>query len=119
MTIQSQSQSLEDRLTALLRDHFEVEEERILPEATFEDLELDSLAMMELLVVIEDEEGVRMPEDIPGIRPQTTLAETARIIARILAEHRDGSAAPAPAGQPPTEHDGTPPPLAGSTDAVR
>jgi acyl carrier protein len=53
--------------------HLGVSPDQIRPEATFNDLGLDSLAMVELAVVIREVHGVR-PLDIGA---QATLAETA------------------------------------------
>lgn len=77
---------LAERLEALLRDHFEIEPERLRPEATFAELEMDSLAMVEVLAILEDEEDVRLPDGVNGLTPRTTLAEGFRLIEEAVAE---------------------------------
>ncbi|MDQ8706972.1 acyl carrier protein [Streptomyces sp. LHD-70] len=62
-----------DVMARLLTGHFGVPEEQIRPDATFESLEFDSLARLELATLLEDDLGVGLPED----RPDMTLAEAA------------------------------------------
>jgi acyl carrier protein len=62
-----------DVLVDRLIEHLGVNPDRIRPEATFNDLGLDSLAMVELAVVVREVHGVRMLD----IGAQATLAETA------------------------------------------
>ncbi|MWA08178.1 acyl carrier protein [Streptomyces sp. BA2] len=115
------SQPLEDRIVTMLREHFEIEEDLVRPEATFAELDMDSLAMAEMLAILEDEEGVPMPASIPGIGAQTTLAEGAPILAQLLADARALHAAQATASigaQPGSEQDGARP-LIPSTDTPR
>jgi acyl carrier protein len=79
---------LAERLEELLRDHFEIEPEALRPEATFAELEMDSLAMVEVLAILEDEEDVRLPDGVNGLSPRTTLAEGFRLISEAVAEVR-------------------------------
>jgi acyl carrier protein len=74
-------QPLVARLESLLRDHFEIAPEALCPDATFRELEIDSLAMAEMLAIIEDEDGVSLPPNLPGLDGDTTLADGLRIIA--------------------------------------
>ncbi|MFR9673521.1 phosphopantetheine-binding protein [Streptomyces sp. TR06-5] len=46
-----------------LVEHFGIEPERISPAATLEDVGLDSMALVELLLVLEEDFGMPMPED--------------------------------------------------------
>jgi acyl carrier protein len=69
------------RLETMLRDHFEIAPEALRPDATFRELEIDSLAMAEILAIVEDEDGVSLPHDLPGLGADTTLADGLRIIA--------------------------------------
>ncbi|NYV75896.1 acyl carrier protein [Streptomyces sp. UH6] len=79
-------QPLVARLEALLRDHFEIAPEAVRPEATFRELEIDSLAMAEILAILEDEDGISLPPTLPGLGGDTTLADGFRIIAEAAAQ---------------------------------
>jgi acyl carrier protein len=46
-----------------LVEHFGIEPDTVSPTATLEDLGLDSMALVELLLVFEEEFGMPMPED--------------------------------------------------------
>ncbi|NOY55011.1 MAG: acyl carrier protein [Actinobacteria bacterium] len=60
---------IEVRLKNLLVSELGIDETKITPEARFEtDLEVDSLGVVELLMALEDEFGVTIPdEDAEGI----------------------------------------------------
>ncbi|MFI8967019.1 acyl carrier protein [Streptomyces sp. NPDC053493] len=85
-------------LEAMLRDHFEVNAEALHPDATFEELELDSLAMAEILAIIEDERGLRISHDL-GLTSETTLRQAVQLITSLLEEQ---AAASSPAVRPHT-----------------
>ncbi len=50
-------------IAGILADGFQVEPERIAPDATLESLGLDSLALMEFVFAAEDRFEVRIPEE--------------------------------------------------------
>ena len=52
-----------DAVAAVLVDKFHVPAEKARPEATLEELGLDSLALMEFVFAVEDRFDVRIPED--------------------------------------------------------
>lgn len=52
-----------DRTVKILTDNFGVESDNIGPEATFDDLELDSLDLVEFALAAEEELGVRIEDD--------------------------------------------------------
>lgn len=55
---------IETRLTALLVSELGLDEDKITPDARFEeDLEVDSLGVVELLMALEDEFGVSIPDE--------------------------------------------------------
>ncbi len=55
---------VESRLKNLLVSELGLDETKITPEARFEtDLEVDSLGVVELLMALEDEFGVTIPDD--------------------------------------------------------
>jgi acyl carrier protein len=51
------------RIAALIATTFGVPPQEITPEATFADLELDSIALVELVLVVEQEFGIKLPDD--------------------------------------------------------
>jgi acyl carrier protein len=78
--------ALYDKVKALLVDKFGVEEADITPEATFEELDLDSLDLVEFALAAEEELGVRISdEEAEDLR---TLADTVSLL-----EHKGASVA--------------------------
>lgn len=67
-----------DTLVDLLVNRFEVDRAEIKPNVTFEDLEMDSLFLVELLLVIQSELGVKISEDTAS--PRDTLERAAELI---------------------------------------
>jgi len=70
---------VEARLKTLLVNELGLSEEKISPSATFEeDLEVDSLGVVELLMALEDEFGVTIPdEEAENI---TTVSEAVDVV---------------------------------------
>lgn len=55
---------IESRLTSLLVSELGLDEDKITTDARFEeDLEVDSLGVVELLMALEDEFGVQIPDE--------------------------------------------------------
>ena len=52
-----------DAVSSVLVDKFKVDAEKVRPDATLEQLGLDSLALMEFVFAVEDRFDVRIPED--------------------------------------------------------
>lgn len=69
-------------LAHLLSAHFGIDESMLRPDSTFEELEMDSLAIVETAVIVEEKFGVRVPEDVNGLALSTTLAEAAQFLNR-------------------------------------
>ncbi|WP_194905962.1 phosphopantetheine-binding protein [Catenulispora rubra] len=67
-----------ETLVALLVEKFEVLPEQIRPGVTFEDLEVDSLFLVELLLVVEREVQAPIPDD--AISAQDSLERAVDII---------------------------------------
>lgn len=65
-----------DRLSELLVGYFGVEPDEVRPDATFAELDLDSLAIVEFALVAEKEFGVAIGEDevSPKARIRDALA---------------------------------------------
>ncbi|NEC87833.1 phosphopantetheine-binding protein [Streptomyces sp. SID12501] len=71
-----------DRIVTLLSDKFEVDAERIRPDATLDDLDLDSLAVVELYVTLQEEWQV--PLDDSAASADLTVADVARSVTALL-----------------------------------
>lgn len=72
------SNSVYDRVSTILVDNFGVDAEAISPEATFEDLDLDSLDLVEFALAAEEELGVRIEdEEAEGLE---TLGATVKLL---------------------------------------
>jgi acyl carrier protein len=57
------SSSVYDRVAKILVDNFGVDGDAISPDATFEDLDLDSLDLVEFALAAEEELGVRIEDE--------------------------------------------------------
>jgi len=68
-------------LAATLAEKYEVAREAISPEATLEELGLDSLTVVELLFDVEDEFGIEVPEERATFQ---TLAEAAALVDELI-----------------------------------
>jgi len=73
-----------DRLVNILVTRFEVEPEEVRPDATFEELELDSLFLVELVLVVQQEMNVKIGEE--DATPRSTIAFVAELIEAQLAQ---------------------------------
>jgi acyl carrier protein len=71
-----------DRLVTLLNNKFEVDPDRITPETTLGALELDSLAVVELYVTLQEE--WQIPLDDSGASGELTVADVARAVTALL-----------------------------------
>lgn len=80
-----------------LVQHFGIEPETISPTATLEDIGLDSMALVELLLVLEEEFGMPMPEDDDAATPKT-LGELVERLETARRELTAAAAAAAPSG---------------------
>jgi len=67
-----------ERLAALLISRFGVSEDELRPDVTFAELDLDSLAMVEFVMVVEKEFGVPIGED--EMTPQATVTDAVALI---------------------------------------
>ncbi|OGQ94868.1 MAG: acyl carrier protein [Deltaproteobacteria bacterium RIFOXYA12_FULL_61_11] len=55
--------SIEKRITSIIVEQLSVDEEMVTREVTLEELGADSLDMVELIMAIEEEFGIDVPED--------------------------------------------------------
>jgi acyl carrier protein len=67
-----------ERLSALLISRFGVSEDELRPDVTLAELDLDSLALVEFVMVVEKEFGVPVGED--DLTPQATVTDAVRLI---------------------------------------
>jgi acyl carrier protein len=88
-----------DLITATLIETFELDAGQLTPQSTFEDLGLDSLALVEMALVVHEHTGTA----VEGITPQSTLAEAAAL----LASAADGTSGSADAADAADGADGT------------
>ena len=59
-----QRDEIESKMTNLLVDELGIDRDKVRPEARFEeDLEVDSLGVVELLMALEDNFGVKIPDE--------------------------------------------------------
>ncbi|SFQ37719.1 MULTISPECIES: acyl carrier protein [Actinomadura] len=69
-----------DRLVDLLVDRFEVDRTAVGPDVVFQELEVDSLFLVELLLVAQTEFGAEFGEDL--VSPSDTIGRAADLIER-------------------------------------
>jgi acyl carrier protein len=64
-------------LSEFLYQREKIDPARVTPEATLEELKVDSLLLLELLFEFEDRLGVKIPNDIP---PPKTVGDLLRVV---------------------------------------
>lgn len=73
------SADIDGRLKKILVEELDLEEDKLHPDANFEeDLDVDSLGVVELLMALEDEFGVEIPDE--EAEQITTVGEAAALI---------------------------------------
>ena len=74
-----------ERLGALLQRDFDVKPESLIPEATLDSLDIDSLRMIEILFCIEEEFAISVPSEHNELRTQLkTLGDLSSYIDSLL-----------------------------------
>jgi len=77
--------SMEERLRKIIADQLGVDESKVIPEASFAgDLDADSLDLVELIMSLEEEFGVEIPDE------DAEKLETVSDAIRYLNEHNSG-----------------------------
>lgn len=77
------NQDLYRTVETILTDTFHVPEDEVSPDATFESMQLDSLDLVELTMVIEEEVGLRIEdEELEGV-------ETVRDAVELMAKKQE------------------------------
>ncbi|GAA2471407.1 acyl carrier protein [Streptomyces mauvecolor] len=74
-------------LVTTLTTKFEVPPDRVSPQATLGDLELDSLALVELYVTLQDH--WKIPLDDSTAKPELTLHQVTQAVKNLQDEHGD------------------------------
>ncbi len=88
------NQSTFDAVSAVLHDAFKVEPTLISPEATLDQLGLDSLGLMEFVFAVEDRFDVRIPEDrLDPRQAGITLGHLSQLLDEAVAAKPVGNAA--------------------------
>jgi acyl carrier protein len=82
-----------ERLTRILIEQYKIDPERLTPQQPLAALGLDSLGMVELLFMIEDEFAVKLP---PDIEPFPTLESAVQYLDAMLAARPPEAHAPLP-----------------------
>lgn len=83
-----------DAISTVLADQFHVAADAVRPEATLEQLGLDSLALMEFVFAMEDRFDVRIPEDrLDPRQAGVTLERLAELLDEARAERPSDVAA--------------------------
>ncbi|WP_304452163.1 acyl carrier protein [Nocardiopsis sp. YSL2] len=78
------SANVTNLITQILTTKYEVPAEEISTEAKFEELHLDSLALMEMALALETELGVRIAEGV--ITPELSLGEAVSTLVSLGSE---------------------------------
>ncbi|MFI8825141.1 acyl carrier protein [Streptomyces sp. NPDC053431] len=81
MTKALEQSALSEKFITLLTEHLRipVRAEDLTAEATLESLDIDSLALMELVVAAEEVFGIVLPESALTLSPSATLGEAAKV----------------------------------------
>ncbi|HWM38626.1 MAG TPA: acyl carrier protein [Streptomyces sp.] len=80
--------SVRETVAAILADKFRVHPQEMKPEDALAALDLDSLAVVELLFALQEELGVRIGED--EVTPRHTLQELVETLERKLEQQPPG-----------------------------
>ncbi len=71
-------EGVEERIRAILTTSFKVDPAELTPGATFEDLDLDSLDLVELAMSVEEQVGTGIPDD--QLEHVRTVEDAARLV---------------------------------------
>lgn len=75
-----------ERVVAELTANFDLEESEITPDTSLRELELDSLALLELCVIFEERHGLKLVEEAAAALPERpTVADLAAFLETSLA----------------------------------
>lgn len=69
----------------MMVEQFELEEEKLTPDADLESLGLDSLSVIEFMFNIEDEFSIKLPDERVELK---TIQDIASVVDRLVAEQQ-------------------------------
>lgn len=69
----------------MMAEQFELEEEKLTPDADLESLGLDSLSVIEFMFNIEDEFSIKLPDERVELK---TIQDIAGVVDRLVAEQQ-------------------------------
>jgi acyl carrier protein len=72
----------------MMAEQFELEEEKLTPDAELESLGLDSLSVIEFMFNIEDEFHIKLPDERVELK---TIRDIASVVDRLVAEQQGSS----------------------------
>ncbi|MCF3105448.1 acyl carrier protein [Streptomyces roseoverticillatus] len=75
------SERIRALLTNILTEHLGKAPETIGPNSKLADIGLDSLTLMEVLTIIEDDHNIHLPEDLQRPDEEATLTDLADLLA--------------------------------------
>ncbi|MGW1076155.1 acyl carrier protein [Streptomyces sp. NPDC002537] len=94
--------SLYEPIKDSLIQHFNIPEDAVRPDSTLEDLGLDSLGVVELMCVLQDELGLRVPMDDAALKSLlTTFGEAVAAVERAQPARPVPDQGPRPAADSP------------------
>lgn len=79
-----------ERLQTLLLNHYPLQRDELTPQARLEDLQIDSLGVMELFFSIEDEFHIKVPNDQVSLQ---TVGDVVTYIDKLVAEQYNNQTA--------------------------
>lgn len=75
-----------EKIQGLLVKKFDLDSANVTPESTLESLGLDSLSVIELLFDLEDEFGIKIPDDANNRVKPESVGEVVTLIDSLIAE---------------------------------
>ena len=75
-------------LQRMMAEQFELEEDKLTPDAELESLGLDSLSVIEFMFNIEDAFNIKLPDERVELK---TIQDIANIVDRLVAEQQGSS----------------------------
>ncbi|MFJ2745842.1 acyl carrier protein [Streptomyces sp. NPDC087440] len=80
MTTPAKQPLTEETLHDVMHTQFKVPRESMTDETTFDELGMDSLALMEVLVALEERTGEELSDKLTELSPASTLAQAREVI---------------------------------------
>lgn len=70
------------KIQQMLAEEFDIPLEKLTPEASLEESNIDSLSALEFMFVVEDDFGIKLPGEIAALK---TVGDIARVVDGLLA----------------------------------